>query len=344
MGEYARSLAIARAAAMRWPAAAIHFVLSRQAAYAAEAPFAATLLPSSPTFHSDAVRTLIADFRPDVVVFDNAGRTAQLRAARAGGAAVVYISARRRQWKKAQRLRWLRLIDEHWVAYPKFLSPRPNIWDACKRRFVRAPTLRHLDVVMPAPDAARRRALLERIGIDDGGAVVVVPGGGTGHPGAADATARFLEAAAAIAASGTPTVFVGPAAADGPGDRQRLRRFASLPQADLVELLRAARLVVVNGGSTLLQAIACGAACLAAPIAKDQAARIARAAAAGVALAAPLDGAGIARRAQALLGDEPARAALARRAAALKLADGIEVAVDALAGLVERARGAHARA
>jgi len=198
--------------------------------------------------------------------------------------------------------------------------------------------------VMPAPDAARRRALLGRIGIGEGEAVVVVPGGGTGHPGAADATARFLEAAAAIAAGGTPTVFVGPVAADGPGDSRRLRRFASLPQADLVELMRAARLVVVNGGSTLLQAIACGAACVAAPIAKDQGGRIGRAAAAGVALAAPLDGAEIARRAQALLGDESARAALARRAAALKLADGIQVAVDALARLVGRAPGARARA
>ena len=35
--------------------------------------------------------------------------------------------------------------------------------------------------------------------------------------------------------------------------------------------MRAARLIVANGGSTLLQAIACGSACIAVPIAKDQA-------------------------------------------------------------------------
>ena len=39
MGEYARSLAIARAASRRWPGAAIHFILSRDAPYAADAPF-----------------------------------------------------------------------------------------------------------------------------------------------------------------------------------------------------------------------------------------------------------------------------------------------------------------
>lgn len=344
MGEYARARALAHAASARWPDAAIHFVLSREAPYAADTPFAATLLPSSPTFHTDAVRSLIADFRPDVVIFDNAGRTAQLRAARAAGAAVVYISARRRQWKKALRLRWMRLIDEHWVAYPQALSPRPSLWESAKRRMSCAPTLRHLDVVLPAPDAVRRRALLARIGAGEGALVLVVPGGGTGHPGAADATERFLAAAARIAAGGLPTVFVGPAAADAPAAQPPLRRFATLPQADLVELMRAARLVVVNGGSTLIQAIACGAACLAAPVAKDQTERIERAVHAGVALRARLDGAEIARRAQQLLGDEPARAALARRAAALDLADGSTVAVDALAGLLERVRGARAHA
>jgi len=52
MGEYARSLAIACGFAARRPDAAIHFVLSREAPYALDAPFTTTLLPSSPTFHS----------------------------------------------------------------------------------------------------------------------------------------------------------------------------------------------------------------------------------------------------------------------------------------------------
>ena len=80
MGEFARSFAIARAAQQRWSAAAIHFILSRAAPYAAGLPFPATLLPSSATFHSAAVIGLIEAWRPQVVVFDNAGRTSQLRA------------------------------------------------------------------------------------------------------------------------------------------------------------------------------------------------------------------------------------------------------------------------
>src|SRR6202011_3083892 len=44
MGEYARSLAIARAASRRWQGAAIQFVLSRAAPYPARAPFPTPLL------------------------------------------------------------------------------------------------------------------------------------------------------------------------------------------------------------------------------------------------------------------------------------------------------------
>src|ERR1700692_3888941 len=92
MGEYARSLAIAQGAAERWPRASIRFILSRAAPYAAQSPFPRTLLASSPTFHSAAVIEIMNNWRPDIVIFDNAGRTALLRAAQQLGARVVYIS------------------------------------------------------------------------------------------------------------------------------------------------------------------------------------------------------------------------------------------------------------
>jgi len=76
------------------------------------------------------------------------------------------------------------------------------------------------------------------------------------------------------------------------------------------------------------------------PIAKDQIERTRRCVAAGVAAAATLDAANIVQTAQRLLEDEPRRAALAERAAHLKLADGVEVAIQALGGLVESARRA----
>ncbi|MEP6884274.1 MAG: glycosyltransferase [Gammaproteobacteria bacterium] len=346
MGEYARCLAIARAASRRWQGAAIHFALSREAPYAADAPFPATLLDASPTFHSAAVIDLLESLRPDVVIFDNAGRTAQLRAARRLGARVVFISARRRQRRKAFRWRWMSRIDEHWIAYPEFIAGSLGFFERLKLKVAGGPRVRYLDVILSRADPAQRAAILARAGCDSGSFVLVVPGGGTGHPGVDDAADRFRAAARTLAAAGTATVYVGPAQASGAaedgGAPSNWHPLGSLPQAELVELMRSARLVVANGGSTLLQAIACGKACVAVAIAKDQADRIRRCVAAGVALAAPLDAAAMAQSANRLLQDEAARAALATLAAQLGLADGVEVALQALAGLLLPARGAAA--
>jgi len=349
MGEYARSAAIAHAVSRRWRGAAIHFVLSREAPYAADSPFPATLLPSSPTFHSKAVIELLEAWRPDVVVFDNAGRTAQLRAARRSGARIVYVSARPRQRRKAFRRHWMRLIDEHWIAYPQFIAGSLTLFENLKLKLVGRPVVRYLDVILPRADLGRRGAILSRAGCGTGTFVLVVPGGGTGHPGADDAVGRFLAAARALAARGVPTVYVGPmsagagAAATRAADESNWHPLGPLPQADLAELMRSARLIVANGGSTLLQAIACGGACIAVPIAKDQIERTRRCVAAGVAAAAALDADGMVLAAERLLENEPERAALAERAARLELADGVEVAIQALGALVESAQHAAPR-
>jgi predicted glycosyltransferase len=347
MGEYARSLAIAHAVRRRWPHAEIHFILSRHAPYASTVPFAATLLDSSPTFHSRAVARLIKEFRPSIVVFDNAGRTAQLRAARRQGARIVYISARLRQRRKAFRWRWMRILDEHWIAYPELIAGELGWLERFKLKRLGRPTVRYLDVIMsratPEDDS-----ITARVGLKQRAFVLVVPGGGTGHPGANDAAGQFLAAANSLAETET-VVFVGPtrtADAGAPAHPKagnpvlpssRLRCFNSLPQADLADLLSQARLVVTNGGSTLLQAIACGRACVAVPIAQDQSERIQRCVNAGVAASAALAAPSIVRAATNLLRDESARAALAQRASKMKLANGIEIALNALAHLAEMA-------
>jgi hypothetical protein len=340
MGEFARCSAIARAAGRRWSAAAIHFILSRQAPYAAGAPFGSTLLASSPTFHSAAVIRALEKIRPDVVIFDNAGRTAQLRAAKRLGARVVFISARRRQRSKAFRLRWMRLLDEHWIAYPEFIAGKLRWAEKLKLKILRRPTVRYLDVILSQPELTEHAAVLVRFGCAAGSYVLVVPGGGTGHPGAGDAVEQFLGAARGLAASGVPTVFVGPSECEVDGGidgavGSNLHRLGPLPQRDLAVLMRSARLIVANGGSTLLQGIACANACVAVPVAHDQVERIRRCVASEVAVSAALDSEDILRAANGLLHDETARDALAARAAGLALGDGVEVALQALERLLE---------
>jgi UDP:flavonoid glycosyltransferase YjiC (YdhE family) len=220
----------------------------------------------------------------------------------------------------------MRALDEHWIAYPRFIAGELDAFERVKLKLLGRPVVRYLDVIMargvPSAGAAEDE-------------VLVIPGGGTGHPGAGNVTGEFLDAARALASSGFATTFIGPVGADLGG--ARFRSVGSLPQPELAARMRAARLVVVNGGSTLLQAIACGAACVAAPIAGDQLERIRRCVKAGVALEAAPVSADIERKARSLLEDEGRRAALAERAAGLGLADGIEVALDALGRLIEPA-------
>ena len=89
MGEYARARGLAEALVARWPQLGVHFLLHRDAPYAASCRFPATLLPASPTLCDAEVVEAIRAFGPGVVVFDNAGRTAALKAARAAGAKAV---------------------------------------------------------------------------------------------------------------------------------------------------------------------------------------------------------------------------------------------------------------
>jgi hypothetical protein len=305
MGEAARCVAIAQALRARWPEVEVHFALSAAAPYLAQVPFPYTLFASSPTFHPREVGALIRKLRPTVVLFDNAGRTTQLQAAREVGARVVYVSSRRRQRRKAFRLRWMRVLDDHWIAYPRFIAGAPSPWERLKLRLMGRPQLRYLDALFPPHDPALARTVLARFGLSSGGYVLVVPGGGTTHRGALHSPATVAQVAGALAARGVATLLVG---AEPPDAGAGLQVSGRLPVAELCELIRAARLVIVNGGDTLLQVLACRRACIAVPMAGDQAHRIACCARAGLALAGAADAAELEAQAVALLA-EPQRVA-----------------------------------
>ena len=263
----------------------ISFLVARRV-YARECPFPATLLPSSPTFHSREVGVFIESYRPDVVVFDNAGRTAQLRSVVRAKGRVIYISSRARQRRKAFRLSWMRLIDEHWIAYPEFIAGPLSVFEKTKLRLIGRPKIRYVDTVFPEANAIDHTTLLARYELQSRGYIAVVAGGGTPHKGAEDAPQIFALAAAKLADRGHRVILVGLGAsissASGVTTTERL------PTAELIEIMRHARVVVTNGGDTLLQALACKCTCVASPIAHDQAERISRCAEAGLVVAAPL--------------------------------------------------------
>jgi hypothetical protein len=307
--------------------------VSRQAPYAADTPFPNTLLPSSPTFHTPEVRELIGSFRPTLVVFDNAGRTAQLKAAAASGARVVYLSSRPKQRYKAFRMGWMRVLDEHWIAYPEFIAGAFGPVERFKLGMFGRPTVRFLDAILPPPDAVIAQEMLAKFTLIRDNYVLVVPGGGTDHPGAESAPQIVASAASQLAESGIPTVLVGVTPSQisqTSGISETLRVSPRIPMAQLAELMRGARVVLSNGGDTLLQAIACARPCVAVAIAGDQAHRIAKCEQAGFAVGAKLDAADLLREATLMFRDERARGDLAARLLAANVRNGIDVALDAI--------------
>jgi ADP-heptose:LPS heptosyltransferase len=334
MGEYARAREIAAAVTRRWPDAQIHFVVSREASYAKDVPFPATLLPSSPTFHSKEVAQVMREFRPDVVIFDNAGRTSQLRAAHELGARIVFVSSRARQRRKAFRLRWMRLIDEHWIAYPEFIAGSLSPFERLKVALLKRPAIRYLDTILPEPQPQEAAATLARFGLDPNNYVLVVPGGGTAHPGAPDAPQIMTEAAERLAARGHATLLIGANTPSRAGELPLLRHTPRVAMVELTALLRSARLVISNGGDTLLQAIACSRPCVAAAIAHDQALRIARCEAAGLVTGAKLDADELERAAVSLICDEHRTAEQLGNMARQPLTNGLGTAVASIEKLV----------
>jgi ADP-heptose:LPS heptosyltransferase len=333
MGEYARSLAIAKAAVHRWPDIDVHFALSRVAPYAEHVPFPATFFPSSPTLHPREVSALIRHIKPAVVIFDNAGRTAQLKAASKAAARVVFISSRRRQRGKAFRLGWMRMIDEHWIAYPEFIAGPLTAFERFKLWMCGRPRTRFLGTVLPAADAACAAAMMERFHIRPMEYVLVVPGGGTSHPGAENAPAIVETAARGIARHGYPTVLVGVSQNDSRADLETLRLAPRLPMDQLLELIRGARMVISNGGDTLLQVLACRRPCIAVPIAADQAHRIACCVDAGIVAGAPLDATALENEALTRLENKQWHNDLEKHFNQREIRNDMDVVLDALAKL-----------
>jgi hypothetical protein len=337
-GEYARSVAIAHAAKARWPTADIRFMVSSEAPYANQVPFPAEVLPRSPTFHPKEVAAHIRAFRPNVVLFDNAGRTEHLLAARAVGAKLVFVSSRERQRGKAFRWRWMRMLDEHWIAYPAVVAGELSLLERIKVGALKRPTIRYLEVLLPPVAPELIRSVPARLGVTSGEYVLVVAGGGTAHRSVRSGPEKIARAATLIAQRGHTVLLVG-IPADRPTPPAALHLTPLVPMPELIALIQSARLVLTNGADTLLQVLALRRPCVAVSLSPDQTLRLRRLADAGVDVEVPLAAESIAARACELLEGVTRIAHHLAVHQQIELHDGLQTAVDALATLLDESAG-----
>ncbi len=337
-GELMRCLIIARELVRAQPEAEIHFLVSRTAVFREAVEFPIHDCDASPTRSTAQVLAAIREFAPHVVVFDNSGRTAQLKAAREAGARTVFSSRAPHLRRKAFRLKWMRLLDEHWIVFPVFITGGLGWYDRLKLRWFPRYRLRCLDTLFPPSDPGARLDCLARHGLQAGTYTLFVPGGRSEASRVTEPTELFIAAAREyVADAGEPAVVLtgrpeAPSVVGSAGPRL-------LPRVALEEvqhLLAAAKLVVSNGGTTMVHALAHGRPLVAVPLASDQTRRIRLAVQFGVAATAPHSPQAIATEAAALLRDAPRRAQMTGRIAELGIANGVAEAVAALIALARR--------
>ena len=339
-GEYYRSLAIARAAQARWPAARICFIVNSAAGYARQCPFETVLVEGSPTYNTAAVNATIDRMQPDIVVFDSAGRVGQLAHARRRNAATVYVSSRFKTRWKGFRLRRMRVMDHHWLAWPRLLEGELNRWERFKLRLLGRPRAIFLDPVFEPVVPERAAALRRELGVGDERYLLFCAGGGGYERSGVPAPETFARAAIEVSrACGLKTLWVkGPNYEGGNFDNAGILALPALRPDQMTDLLAGAHVATINGGSLLLQALALHTPAVAAPVAGDQPGRIAACERQGVAVGASLDPTALAGTTLALLGDGQRLAQLRARLDAAGLGNGSLQAVEAMEQLLERRR------
>jgi glycosyltransferase involved in cell wall biosynthesis len=339
-GELMRCLIIAREIAKADPSADIRFLVNRHAVFRESVNFPIIDCDASPTRSTPQVLATIESFRPDVMVFDCSGRTSQLRAARRAGVRLVFSSRSPKLRWKAFRIKWMRLLDEHWIVFPTFVTGGLSRVERLKLRLFPHYGVRQFDTLFTPSEPQTRRAWLAGYGLQPEAYVVFVPGGRGEATRVAEPAELFIAAAREfVAATGQRTVVLtGRRTIAETGDA-RLTLLPRVEPDEVQYLLAEALMVVSNGGSTMIHVLAHGRPIISIPLAGDQDRRIRRAVRLQIAATAERTPTAIAQTAATLLHDPVRRAGMVRRTAELGIANGVGEAVAALLALARRRSG-----
>lgn len=260
-GESSKALQFIEALQQARSSVTAKVILAQQSPLLDGAGELAVPVPGAPTRHSGEVNAAIQALQPRVVVFDSTARVAQLKAARAVGATIVYIGPRPTVIRRGFGVRRLRHYDELWIGTPPVLGGTLTLWEKLLLKLRPGLRLRQFDAFFlepgppPPPEIAAQ------------GPVLFSPGG-------RDYDTLFGTVAGRVAAAtGAPcTVLLGrpELAPPAPG-------LTILPRVNnrvLLDMVQSARHVVSNGGDFLVQLLCLGHSPVCTPLSSDQGPRI----------------------------------------------------------------------
>ncbi|UCX06388.1 glycosyltransferase family 9 protein [Shewanella glacialimarina] len=278
IGEYMRSKIVADEIAARWPDAQIEFVLNSRAPYASSCPYVTHLVDDTPTKRVKEVNLLVDNLKPDLVIFDAAGRKAQLKHAHKSGAKVVFVSQHRRKRSRGMKIERALVTDSHWVVQPEFVIGDITRFDKFKLNLIKRPFPIFTGSIFAKPDPLRLQVLQQYYGITSGQYLLYSAGSGGHRIGDSLAADIFAQTASNLfKLTGIPSLMIfGPNYPKELADMEGIIVIPELTSLDFISLLSDAQAAVLSGGDTLLQAIALNVPTLAVAVAKDQPSRIER--------------------------------------------------------------------
>jgi len=276
IGEYMRSKIVADEVRRRWPESQISFVLNRQAPYAESCPYSTYLMDDTPTKKVKEVNQLISELKPDVVIFDAAGRKDQLKHAHKLGAKVIFISQHKRKRARGMKIERALATDSHWVVQPEFVIGEISRFDRLKLRLINGAVPLFTGPIYTHPSAAIQESLYQKYQLKSGQYFIYSAGSGGHKVKGGLAADLFAEVAQAIyLESGIPSIMVfGP---NYPHEVPHMDGVIAIPElstSEFINLLDGAKAAILSGGDTLLQAIALKTPTLAVAVSKDQPSRI----------------------------------------------------------------------
>lgn len=276
VGEYMRSLILAQSLTSQHGDVDIRFILNQDAPYHRDCPYPVTLCPGSPTHHNILVNQQIQMFQPHTVVFDASGRVAQLAAAKAVGAHTIFICQHDKKLQKGLSWRRLRFTDAIWVVQPEAIMPPLSWWAMRKLRWLNKPQPRYLGAIYQSPPANELAQVLEHFNLRKNNYIVFSAGSGSHVLHGESAAGIFAKAAKHVSDKASYTcVFISGVNASTHADKTpNMLTLSSLTPNVFIALLSQARLAVLSGGDSLLQAISLNVPVVCTAVAKDQQQRI----------------------------------------------------------------------
>lgn len=276
IGEYMRSLVIAKTLEKRWPCLEIHFILNKQVSYFSKCPYIVHGCEQSPTKETEVVNRIIERVRPDLVIFDAAGRAKQFAKAKAVGAKVAFISQHNKKRNRGLKLNRLFNTDVHWVAQPGYTMKPISCWQKAKLTLFNKAPPQNIGPVFELSDIDYQHQLLARFNLIQGQYIIFNAGSGGHLIGDELAANIYFQAAQRVASQFKVKCIMvfGDNYSEKLPQSSNVICIQSMPNQDFISLLANAMICVISAGDTLLQSIALKKPCVATAISPDQPARL----------------------------------------------------------------------